>query len=73
MITINDYDLPIMTAQKIITGKKPHVPNILEKTYARTVLGDESEAETTDMFSLEDIQEIAEYLMVYVKSHENGD
>lgn len=73
MITIEDYDLPIAVAQKIICGTKPYNRLPLVKAFAKTITGDENAGETQDMFSLEEIEEIAEYLMVYVKSHQNGD
>lgn len=56
MIEINDTDLPITVAEKIITGTKPYVAS-----------------DTVDMFSLEEIKEIADYLMMYYESHKEGD
>lgn len=73
MITIEDYDLPIVAAQKIICGTRPYNGSPLVKGTAKALIGDESAGETQDMYSLEEIEEIAEYLMVYVKSHQNGD
>ncbi len=73
MITIEDYDLPIVVAKKIICGTRPYNSSPLVKEIAKAFTGDESAGETQDMFSLEEIKEIAEYLMVYVKSHQNGD
>lgn len=74
MITIEDNDLPIMVAQKIIYGTKPYNNGSpLAKALAKVTKGNENAGETHDMFSLEEIEEIAEYLMVYVKSHQNGD
>lgn len=68
MITINDNDLPIIAAGKIISGTKP-ITDIFMKT-GNTLVGGDG---TQDMFTLEEIQEIAEYLNVYIKNHENGD
>lgn len=73
MITIEDYDLPIVAAKKIICGTRPYNASPLEKAFAKAITGDETAGETQDMFSLEEIEEIADYLMVYVKSHQNGD
>lgn len=75
MITIEDHDLPIVVAQKIICGTKPYngYSSPFVKGIAKSLTGDEAAGETQDMFSLEEIEEIAEYLMVYVKSHQNGD
>lgn len=71
MITIEDHDLPIVVAQKIICGTMPY--NGYLKGIAKAVTGDKNAGETQDMFSLEEISEIAEYLMVYVQRHQNGD
>ena len=75
MITIEDYDLPITVAQKIISGTMPYngYGSPFVKGIAKALTGDETAGETQDMFSLEEIEEIAEYLMVYVKNHQNGD
>lgn len=73
MITIEDYDLPIVAAQKIICGTMPYNGSPFVKGIAKALTGEEAAGETQDMFSIEEIEEIAEYLMVYVKSHQNGD
>ena len=73
MITIEDYDLPIVAAKKIICGTRPYNASPFEKALAKAITGDKTAGETQDMFSLEEIEEIADYLMVYVKSHQNGD
>lgn len=56
MIQINDNDLPITVAEKIINGTKPYNPS-----------------DTQDMFDIEEIKEIADYLIVYYQAHQNGD
>ena len=73
MITIEDNDLPITAAQKIICGTKPYNGLPLAKAFAIALTGDETAGDTQDMFSIEEIEEIADYLMVYVKSHQDGD
>lgn len=73
MITIEDNDLPIVAAKKIICGIKPYNASPVEKEFAKAITGDETAGETQDMFSIEEIEEIADYLMVYVKNHQNGD
>ena len=73
MITINDNDLPITVAEKIIKGTKPYNPSPLTKAVTKAITGNENDANETDMFDLEEIKEIADYLMVYYNSHENGD
>lgn len=68
MIQINDYDLPITVAQKIVTGtKESNGETVLSKAVKETMGLDIS---TPDMFSLEEIKEIAEYLWLFYKKHE---
>lgn len=73
MIQINDNDLPITVAEKIIKGTKPHKPTDFMKTLAKAVTGNEHVSDTIDMFAIEEIKEIADYLMVYYMSHKEGD
>jgi hypothetical protein len=73
MIQINDNDLPITAAEKIIRGTKPNEVTETMKALAKAITGNENACDTMDMFSLEEIKEIADYLMVYYESHENGD
>lgn len=71
MIQINDSDLPIVVAEKIINGTKPYNPTEMMKALSKAITG--NECDTQDMFDLEEIKEIADYLMVYYQSHQNGD
>jgi hypothetical protein len=73
MIQINDNDLPITAAEKIINGVKPNNPTPLIRALAIAATGDAHAGETVDMFDLEDVKEIADYLMVYYEAHKNGD
>lgn len=74
MIQIDDYDLPIEVAEKIISSTKEVTLTPMMKAIRKAVTGeDEGDKTTEDMFSLEEIEEIAGYLMVYVNSHKNGD
>ena len=73
MIQINDNDLPITVAEKIIKGAKPYKPTDFMKTLAKAVTGNEHASDTIDMFAIEEIKEIADYLMVYYMSHKEGD
>lgn len=72
MITINDNDSPIKVAEKIINGKMPTkymseaFRNATEKLFG-------IQCDTQDMFDLDEIKEIADYLMVYYANHQNGD
>lgn len=73
MIQITDNDLPITVAEKIIKGVKPYKPTPLMKSLATAITGDENASDTQNMFDLEEIKEIADYLMVYYNTHINGD
>lgn len=69
MIRINDTDLPIVAAEKIVTGVKPSNPTPIEKCLAKVITGDENAIGTISMFDLEDIKEIADHLMVYYEAY----
>lgn len=73
MIQINDTDLPITVAEKIIKGNKPYNATPLVKSLSKAITGDEHSSENIDMFALDEIKEIADYLIVYYESHKNGD
>lgn len=73
MITIEDFDLPITAAEKIIRGTRPHNPTEFAKIFATLITGKETAADTVDMFSIDEIKEIADYLMVYYHAHETND
>lgn len=69
MITIEDNDLPIVAAQKIITGTKPYNPTPLTEAVAKMVAGKDVDCNSVDMFDLDEIKEIADYLMAYYINH----
>ena len=74
MIQINDFDLPIHVAEKIIGGTKDVPASRLDKATYKVFTGKElGETLSRDMFELEEIKEIADYLMVYYQAHINGD
>ena len=73
MIEINDFDLPITAAEKIIRGVRPNNPTPFMKLLAKEVTGDEHASDSVDMFNLEEIKEIADYLIVYYETHKNED
>ena len=74
MIQINDFDLPVQVAEKIICGTKKVPASILDKAAYKAFTGKEiGETVHRDMFDLEEIKEIADYLMVYYEAHKNGD
>lgn len=77
MITIEDNDLPITVAEKIIKAKRdtatPMAKALFKMSY---VLGngkeptqEELDETRADLFTDDEIEEIAQYLMVYVKTH----
>lgn len=71
MIQIEDNDSPITAAQKIIHGTKaaPWTPaSKLGYILATGEAPKEKECEL-DMFSEDEIQEIADYLLTYCKYH----
>lgn len=74
MIQIEDYDAPIQVAEKIISGTKEVSAGVLDKAAYRAFTGKElGETVHIDMFKLEEIKEIADYLTVYYQAHINGD
>lgn len=74
MIQINDFDLPIQVAEKIIGGTKEVTLTPMMKALRKAITGeDEADKTTEDMFSLEEIKEISDYLLVYYQAHINGD
>lgn len=81
MITIENNDLPIVAAEKIITGTKPRNEDDAMSFFLRAIFGDpkvtreegEDALETVDMFTMEEIEEIAHYLILYCEAHKSGD
>ena len=70
MIQIDDNDLPITVAEKIIDGTKSVPADIFDKAAYRAFTGKElGETLSEDMFGIEEIKEIADYLMVYYRAH----
>lgn len=73
MIKIEDNDLPIMVAQKIINGTKEFEATKAMKTLRKAVTGIDEDVCTCDMFDIEEIKEISDYLMVYYNAHKDVD
>jgi len=74
MIQIDDFDLPIQVAEKIIGGMKEQPASMLDKAAYKAFTGKElGEKVHRNMFDIEEIKEIADYLMVYYQAHQNGD
>ena len=75
MIQIEDNDTPIIAAQKIIHGTKAVEWTQASKLGYVLATGEapkEKECEL-DMFSEEEIREIADYLLTYCKYHSEED
>lgn len=73
MITIEDNDLPIVVAEKIIRGTKVEKLSPVMKSLRKSITGNEDDCDEVDMFELEEIKEIADYLMAYYNNHIQGD
>lgn len=72
MIQINDYDLPITVAQKIITGTRENNGDTKLSKALKDSIG--IDIGRPDMFDLEEIGEIAGYLLHFYMIHkEIGD
>ena len=71
MIQINDNDSPITAAQKIIYGTKAETWTPASKLGYILATGEAPKEDhcEADMFSVEEIREIAEYLQTYWKYH----
>lgn len=69
MFTINDRDLPITVAEKIINGTKPSNKSEFMKSLEKVIVGENEYSDTIDMFDINEIKEIADYLMVYYNSN----
>ena len=76
MITIDDYDFPVTVAEKLIRGTRPYNPTSFQKALkalAKAVSGNEEAGDFEDMFTIEELKEIADYLLVYYEAHKGGD
>lgn len=73
MIKIEDNDSPITAADKLIHGTRPYNPTPAAATLSKAITGDENASDTVDMYDLEELKEIADYLMVYYNSHADRD
>jgi len=73
MIQINDNDQPIEVVQKLVTGTKTVTLNATQKAIRSIIANDKSDEAEFDMFSLEEIKEIIDYLTVYYEAHKEGE
>ncbi|MBQ2174842.1 MAG: hypothetical protein II453_07235 [Alphaproteobacteria bacterium] len=72
-IQINDFDTPIEVAQKIINGTMEVEANMVDKAMMRAFGGKEVDKIRRALFDLEELKEIAGYLLVYCNTHEPKD
>ena len=73
MIQINDNDQPIEVVQKLVTGTRVVKLNAMQKALRTVMENDNSEECEIDMFSMEEIKEIIDYLTIYYEAHKDGD
>lgn len=72
MIEIKDTDLPITVAEKIINGTKAYDDaSPLAKALYKTITGKDNPV--MDMFNIDEIREIANYLLIYANIHDDND
>lgn len=71
MIVINNRDLPITVAEKIVYATKTYDASPPLKAITKAITNEDKPKE--DMFTLDEIKEIADYLIVYYENHKNGD
>ena len=72
MIQINDNDQPIEVVQKLVTGTKVVKLSPMQKALRTVMENDNSEECEIDMFSMEEIKEIIDYLTIYYEAHKDG-
>lgn len=73
MIQINDNDQPIEVVQKLVTGTKVVKLSPMQKALRTVMENDNSEECEIDMFSMEEIKEIIDYLTIYYEAHKEGE
>ena len=72
MIKIDNTDTPIEVAQKIINGTMEVEANMVDKAMMRAFGCKEVEKIRRALFDLEELKEIAGYLLVYCNTHKEG-
>lgn len=71
MIQIDDNDMPITVAEKLIHATRSYKPTSpLEKAITKAVTGDENAMRTVDMFDENELREIIGYIEVYLKHND---
>jgi len=69
MVRIEDTDAPITVAEKLTTATRPYNPTPISKALAVAATGDKEAGDTVDMLSIDELEEIADYLLLYCKHH----
>ena len=83
-ILIEDNDSPIITAEKIIHGTRPYDPSPLSKAIGialtgkpevlrKALAGKDGACTEEDMFDIDEIKEIADYLNVFYEANKDKD
>ena len=76
-ILIEDNDSPIITAEKIIHGTRPYDPSPLSKAISKAIgialTGKDDACTEEDMFDIDEIKEIADYLNVFYEANKDKD
>lgn len=72
MIQIDDYDTPMQVAEKLISGTMEVEANVVDKAMMRAFGGEEVNKIRRTLFDLEELKEIAGYLLVYYNAHKEG-
>ena len=68
MIQINDDDLPITVAEKIIKGVKEVHADVFTRAFCKGITGQDcGETIKADIFDDDDIREIADHLYAYLR------
>lgn len=73
MIQIDNTDTPIEVAQKIINGTVEVEANMVDKAMMRAFGCKEVDKIRRALFDLEELKEIAGYLLVYCNTHNEGE
>lgn len=72
MVIIYDNDLPITAAERLITATRPIKMPLLQKITQAVPEGGKPKEETlVDMYDLDDLEEIARYIMIYVNRYKD--
>lgn len=71
MIVIEDSDLPITVAQKLVTGQKEFEISEMQARIRAMIIPNETLPPMMDMFSNAELSEIAQYLLTYCENNKD--